>query len=275
MLDELVLYGKILTLYGDFRPQRLTLGAVSDWLSTFDKADRRLVLRLMTHIRFITEHECRRELVAVNRTLLRRLKEQGIGSKKVIYVSIDEAGSSSPLMLSMLRDAGGLHQRGCILLDSRDVRRIREATDRLGDGAIVYIDDFIGSGEQLLQARKELAQYVVGSFSEFVLSPVICEEGLLALDRQGIEGRARYIHGKSERPLHADSAILSADQKKRLVELCERVDKKAPLGYMSMATMYVLYRNSPNSIPRLLRGSVRQTPFTGPFPRVQDLPVDD
>jgi hypothetical protein len=40
-----------------------------------------------------------------------------------------------------------------------------------------------------------------------------------------------------------------------------------------LATMVVLYRNAPNSIPAVLRGSDKQAPFHGLFPRFKDLPV--
>ncbi len=37
--------------------------------------------------------------------------------------------------------------------------------------------------------------------------------------------------------------------------------------------MVVLYRNAPNSVPALLRGSQNQVPFAGIFPRTTDMPV--
>jgi len=57
-----------------------------------------------------------------------------------------------------------------------------------------------------------------------------------------------------------------------LVEICKEIRPNTSLGYEGMATMVVLFRNSPNSIPAILRGSDKQTPFYGIFPRFKDLP---
>ncbi len=66
---------------------------------------------------------------------------------------------------------------------------------------------------------------------------------------------------------------MDAEGRERLTKLSKDVRKAQPLGYDDMATMVVLYRNSPNSIPAILRGSDKQTPFYGLFPRYKDLPV--
>ena len=42
---------------------------------------------------------------------------------------------------------------------------------------IIYIDDFVGTGNQFEKARNFAQQSVVGTFSEFLLVPSICEEG--------------------------------------------------------------------------------------------------
>jgi len=81
------------------------------------------------------------------------------------------------MMLGMLRNAAGLEQLGCKLLDGRDAIGLNEATRKREQGAIIYIDDFVGTGNQFEKARNFAQQSVVGTFSEFLLVPSICEEG--------------------------------------------------------------------------------------------------
>jgi hypothetical protein len=50
------------------------------------------------------------------------------------------------------------------------------------------------------------------------------------------------------------------------------IDNKHGLGFRAMATMVVLYRNTPNSVPVVLRGNKRQSPYRGLLPRADDLP---
>jgi hypothetical protein len=170
--------------------------------------------------------------------------------------------------------AAGLEQLGCTLLDGRDALGINEATKRLEEGAIIYIDDFVGSGMQFNKARTFLMQSVVGSFSEFLLVPSICEEGLTKLTDLGVAVYTGHIHAKAERPLHESSHFMAGEGRDRLIEICKTIRAKGGLGFENMATMVVLYRNAPNSIPAILRGGDKQDPFYGLFPRFKDLPVE-
>jgi len=175
-------------------------------------------------------------------------------------------------MLNVLRDKAGLERVGCQFVDSRDALGISRATNRFGEGALIYVDDFAGSGDQFTEARNFAWQHVIGSFSEFLLIPSICEEAVFELGKLGVEPVAGHVHAKAERPLHESSTILSIDAKQRLFDVCEGIRPKMPLGYKRMATMVVLYRNAPTSIPGIFRGSLNQTPFAGIFPRTNDLP---
>ena len=100
----------------------------------------------------------------------------GVPAKKIVYVSFDDTASSSHMMLGMLRDGAALQQRGCNLCDSRDIRGLTELADKLKDGAILYVDDFVGSARQLGRARDFVLQFVFGNFAEFLLVPSICEK---------------------------------------------------------------------------------------------------
>src|ERR1022692_270438 len=122
------------------------------------------------------------------------LSKSGLPSKKLIYLQTDDAGSSSPMMLGMLRDAARLQQRGCKLVDGRDGIRINNATKTLEEGAIIYIDDFVGSGDQLVEARTVVMESVVGNSSEFLLVPSVCEEAYKRLTNLGIEVYTGHIH---------------------------------------------------------------------------------
>jgi hypothetical protein len=224
---------------------------------------------------YFSEDETRRILVRQNKALMADLAKRGLKPDKLIYLQTDDAGSSSPMMLGMLRDSARLQQRGCKFVDGRDGVRINEKTKDLQEGAIIYIDDFVGSGDQLSKARAVIMQNVVGNFSEFLLVPSICEEGYNKLTDLGIAVYTGHIHAKAERPLLENSHLLEDHERTKLIDICKKIRKRTSLGYEGLATMVVLYRNAPNTIPALLRGSDKQNPFFGVFPRVKDLPIDD
>jgi hypothetical protein len=147
---------------------------------------------------------------------------------------------------------------------------LSKLTDQLGEGAIVYVDDFAGTGNQFCQVRDFFAQHIIGSFPEFFLLPCICEEALYELAKRGVEALKEYIHSKEDRPLHENSTALSPRIKTRLIELCNKIDPKGGLGYKKMATMVVIYRNAPTTVPLLFRGNLGQSPYRGIFPRTTD-----
>lgn len=264
---------KAVRRFRDYRPQRVTFLGVNRWINQFEKCDRKHVCAFLECVIYLSEQEIRQILLDQNRALMTRLAAAGIPPGKLIYIQVDDAGSSSPVMLNMLRDAAGLERLGCHLLDSRDSLGISRTTNGLGDGALIYIDNFVGTGDQFCEARDIAAKYVIGTFSEFLLVPSICEEGLYKMGEVGIQPFAGHLHSKAERPLHDNSAILGAEAKKRLRLVCERIGPGVGLGYGELATMVVLYSNAPDNVPALLRGNLNQTPFAGIFPRTTDLPV--
>lgn len=262
--------------FRDYRPQKVTFKSVRHWLSQFEAKDQAQAAKLLDHIVFLSEEETRKLLVEQNAALVKRLRNDGVPPKKLIYVQVHDAGSSSPVMLNLLRDSAGLERMGCQFVDSRDALGINRVTNKYGDGAIIYVDDFAGTGNQFCEAREFVSKYIVGkNFPEFLLIPAICEEAVYKLGQKGVEPIAGYLHSKAERPLHAHCTIMDHQTKERFFKLCQGIRPKMPLGYKELATMVVLYRNAPNSIPVLFRGSLNQKPFAGIFPRTTDLPTPD
>jgi len=172
----------------------------------------------------------------------------------------------------MLKEAALLERHPCTFLDSKDIRGLHNATTKIGEGAIIYVDDFIGTGDQFCKSRDFAAEYTLETFSEFLLAACVCEEALYALGKRGIQARAGRLHSINERALHESSTLLDSESKERLLELGRRVSRKGSLGYKELASMVVFYRNAPNSTPWLLRGNIKQTPHVGVLPRTTDLP---
>lgn len=254
MLKYWLQYWKAIRRFSDYKPQPVTIATLTNWLQQFEEKDRKAILALLDKVIYLSEKDTEQLLVNSNASLLARLQNDGISTKNVIYVQLHDPGSSSPLILSILRDRGHLEQKGCHFIDSKNVRELNEVTDKLGHGSIVYVDDFAASGTQFCNARDFLSKYIVGNFSEFFLLPSICEEAIYELGKRGVEAISGPIHSKVDRPLHPNSMLLDPVTKDRLIELCKNIDEKAGLGYKGLATMVVLFRNAPNTIPVILRG---------------------
>lgn len=228
---------------------------------------------LLSKVIFITEEQTKSALVTLNKKIIEKLDADGIKPEQIIYVQIDEAGSSSPVMLNMLRNTANLSRRGFNFTDSRDIIRLQELTSGINTGAIIYVDDFSGTGKQFTKNRRWVAQYILGNFSEFFLIPCICEEAVNRISRVGVALYYQITHLKSERPLHSECTILEDSIKDELRGICREINPATGLGFEKLATMVVLYQNAPNTIPLLFRGSLGQDPYIGIFPRSDDLPL--
>ena len=261
---------KAILRFRGYRPQAVTMRSITRWLSQFDAKDRTAVLLLLDKVVYLSEKHTEKTLVELNERLLARLNADGVPTRNIVYMQIHDPGSSSAAMLNMLRDRACLEQKGCHFVDWKDIRQLHEVTDRLEQGAIIYVDDFSATGGQFCTVRNYLAEYIVGNFSEFFLLPIICEEALYKLGTLGVEAISGDVHSKAARPLHPNSTILNPITRSRLVELCTRIDQKGGLGVGQLATMVVFYRNAPNTVPVLLRGN-RKRRFAGVFPRTTDL----
>jgi hypothetical protein len=227
---------------------------------------------MLDQILYFSERQTRRILVEQNDALLSKLKAAGLSFRNIIYVQIHDAGSSSPAMVNLVRDGARLEPLGCKFLDSRDAMRANHITNKLAEGAIVYVDDFLGTGDQFCDARDFMMENVVGNFSEFLLVPCICEEAYSRLAKIGVEVFTANIHTRAMRPLHDHSSLLKQGPKKALRDLCAKIQKQNALGYKDLASMVVLYRNAPDTLPKIFRGNENQNPYVGIFPRISDLP---
>lgn len=257
----------------DYSQNEISFSSVVTWLDQFEDSDKPKIVSLLPYILFYSEAETTEILVKHNEKLLKKLQKDEIDAEHVIYVTIDEPGSSSHIMLNLLRDASHLQRRRVTFIDSRNILGLIKKTNELGTGAIIYIDDFAGTGNQFLNSRNPLAEQIpllVGQFSEFFLLPCICIEAHTAISRVGVEVVSEHVHIPAERPLHSDNISFDENVKTRLVEISQEIDASAPLGYRDIASMVVFYRNVPNGMPPIFRGNVGQDRSLGILPRSTD-----
>ncbi len=221
MLPYLRVLWKILFCFRDYEPQPVTLLSVWRWLFQFPSSCRNRLFRLLDYVIFVSERTTVQDLISLNQNILDKLSSDGIGLDSIICVAVDTAGSSSHVMLKMLRDAENLVRKGARLVDSQDARSLKKLTSDIGFGAIIYVDDFAGTGKQFRRNRDWAYQFIVGAFSEFFLAPVICEEAHQRIAESGVVPITRLRHTIGQRPLHQHSDILADDCREDIVNLCK------------------------------------------------------
>lgn len=270
MIRSLIAAWKSSRRFPEYEPEFVTFKRVWDWARQFPPPLQRDILSLLNKIIYISKEEVREALLSMNEQILKKLANDGIGIQNVIYVQIDSAGSSSPVMLNMLRNYANLERRGARFVDSKHGDLINQYTSELRTGALIYVDDFAGTGRQFRRNRDFASDFIAGNFSEFFIAPCICEEAKARMLEAGVIPYCKYVHTVDERPLNNNCNHLAPEKKGALVDLCRLIHPHEGLGFKKMATMVVLYRNAPNTVPLLFRGSLGQNPYFGILPRHDD-----
>ena len=258
-----------------YEPHPVRFRTILRWLKQFPRQYQTALIKLVDSVQIVTKEDTIRLLIDVNEQILKSLRRDNVelGKGNVIYVTTDKAGSSSGVMLNLLRDHGKLERRGAVFLDSNDIQAIQVNTAKKGYGAIIYVDDFSATGNQFLKSRNRVAQYIAGTFSEFFLLTCICEEAKSIIEEVGVEAKYGFIHYREERPLLNECHHFDTKSKKELLKLSYSHWKQhKALGYSGLATNVVFYRTTPNTTPLILRGDLGQRPWHGILPRYDDLP---
>ena len=255
----------------DYRPQPITWNVIKCWLGPYTSSERRLLYKMLCNIRYYTTKETEEALMRANHRVLTQLRSDGLRLDQVIYMQVHDAGSSSGVMLNLLRDAEKLERSGCRFVDSNS-RHLGEVTRAMAEGAIIYVDDFAGSGKQFTRVHRQISPLITGRFVEFFIAPCVAEEAVTSLREEGVEVVADEVHTRAQRILRPESVLLSAEDKERIMALNQGRYARNGLGFKKLATMVVFARQCPNSVPLLLRGSEGQIPYSGVVPRTTDLP---
>lgn len=232
--------------------------------------------RLAANLDFLSKEWITGELIRLNSEIEKRLNSDGVPPSNIIYVALDDPPSSSHAMCKLLRDQGGLSRRKFV--SATYSSEINKVTGQLKTGAIVYVDDFAGTGSQFKKARTDVREYIDGIFPEFFLVPCICDEAMGVVKDEDVVAIFGKRHRKSERPLLTESSFLSEEARMRLVNFSDENWRLASLGYGMLASNVIVYLGAPDTTPIIFRGDVGQRPRFGIVPRwaeTEQLPNTD
>src|SRR5207244_3863618 len=123
------------TEFRRYSPQSVTPLSVWRWLKQFPRELRWDLLGLLGDVAFVSEAQTSAFLREGNREVLARLAFEGLGPGNIIYVALDTAGSSSGVMLNVLRDRENMERRGAKFIYSRDGDLMTRVSNQLGIGA--------------------------------------------------------------------------------------------------------------------------------------------
>ncbi len=226
---------------------------IRDWIEQFAPNHRDLSARVLDCIDIITHDQ----IAAAYKSILGGLdgwdRDEGERKGKWRFVPYSaSAGESGDAMLSKFRSANNL--AGDVYNDLF-IYRCELLGEELGpDDSVVFIDDFVGSGDQVCKTWSRVFGELVADIGRVYLVVVAARQQ--AMQRITIETDLELVSQihLTERDNVFDSACkhFNNDEKDTLLEYCNKADRKEPKGYGDCGLLLVFAHTCPNnSIPIL------------------------
>lgn len=237
----------------------VTEAGIVDWVNQFDAADRDTAARLLDVVEFISAEE----IHAAFSSLLKRLpgwdRDASRRNGKFAFVAFSSsAGESGDNMLHQFRLANNLNRRE---YDSLFIGRSDLLRSGLGpDDTIVFVDDFVGTGNQAVTAWRNMFQELTAQIGSVYLITV----GAFQTGSERIKKETR-MQLLTHRPLGSRDSLFdnncnhfSDDEKARILSYCRLASSSHPRGFGDCGLVLVLYHQCPNNSLAVLHASSRR-----------------
>ena len=276
--------------WDSYQGRRISEEKIRAWLNQVSSnVEQRLLFKLLQNIRFFHDLEVRKKLedahAWVNSKLPILVRTSRAQRRKDIFVSFaDGHGKSGAHFASLYANVNKIASSNVV--SPSDLGRVFGHDRSDNQTALVIVDDFIGTGKNLLERLSALddvfQQARIGTdvpLSIIVLAGTVrgekrvrahLEENMPSADLEICEMVERncFAFGKSLGFWDTDEEKSSA--KTLVMNLGVRVQKRRPLGYQDEGMLLTFSRNCPNNSLPILHGMGKiGTSWTPLFPRMK------
>lgn len=234
-----------------FRGRGLTGQLLGQWFSRFGPDQYRLARRFLLAARFFRATVINDALVRESNRVMEHLQNQGVPPDEVLVVQVDDLASSAAKAVTTFRK-NAPSGKTCNYSLATDTQTLISLARGRRISAVIYVDDFIGTGDQLQGARIGVISALGLAVPEYVITAIILEEAKALLDRE-CSVQHYYVHNRSERPMLPECRAFSSHDQRVLFDVSSNVGEGLPLGYGTCASMVVLADDVPDNSPALLR----------------------
>lgn len=282
--------------WGLYKSRTITEDQVRRWLNQFgDNKKQRLMFKILQGLRFYTQANIRAKMREahniVKRGLVRRKKVKERRRKDIFVSYLDQPGKHGPTLAKIYKDENGIYYEN-VIEKSEISSVLKEKEKELPAFALVFIDDFIGTGDSACEYFKELVSEhgeilkrlskepgeIPGTTKLQIFFIAICgfqeaqDKIEKVLDELELPVEIHICDPLSEedKVFSEKSKIFTSESerneaKKIAYEYGSKLVKNAPLGYGDCQAAIVFEHNCPNnSLPILWAESQDFTPL---FPR--------
>jgi len=231
------------------------------WLNNFDEEHKELALKLLDYVDYYDNtrilNACRNIL-----TQVKSLKNNDLSN--VFFVGLGSAGKSGSAMLTTFRSANSLSgtTHNSKFLHMSELNNLYDKENI----SIVFIDDFIGTGDQFLSYYKEIGELIPQN-ADITLA-IVCGFRR-SIDKIQTETEVRVLTShyleESDRLFSRENTHFTNDEKAILKTYCDKTGSQDPYGYSDSQAKVVFHYRTPSNTVSIL--GVNKQSWRGLFPR--------
>ncbi|MFC1724053.1 hypothetical protein ACFL4T_00395 [candidate division KSB1 bacterium] len=223
---------------------------VVSWLNQFEEEERPIINKLLTHFKYYSPKKVDKLVHVLHNNITNFL---GMTSEKIRFVPVGYVAKSGGVVAYFYKNRNNL--KASQFISTEDFRNLKTGKD----SAIVFIDDFIGSGHQAAALWRE------------IIAPIVSHEkqsNIIFAALVGYENGIEYLHKNTEFKIIVADKVLSSEspfaEDSRIFEITEeRVHARNilqkygkhlfpdhPFGYASSELLVGFFYSTPtNTLP--------------------------
>ncbi|HWD37966.1 MAG TPA: hypothetical protein VG944_03905 [Fimbriimonas sp.] len=262
---------KVSGMFRNYSPRQITPLVAFRFLFQFPREVRGDIVNILKGVRYFSNEQV---LTLVKTEVVKSIESfllARIPAANIIVAPANMVGTSSNFVFEGVREAIGSEFPG-VQFHLNGPSEARKFTSLKNGAAVIFLDDFVGTGDQFLKSFRAWSDALGGRGARFVLiAAVACEEGKEKIEDKGALVQAPVIHTRGERLWQYCHENVGEDQMKRFAVLACELRTTQPFGHRNGGSMVVLSRNRPNNVSILFRGTDGQRIWYGLFPRSDQL----
>jgi hypothetical protein len=263
----------IVTTFGSYQPRPVDRERLRAWLRQFRPADYDLALRVLENTQFYDTQRIQRLMADLHGQVKVQLANDGFRTlENVAFLALGRVGESGHEIFTRYRNINRLYRTPAMLPQLLELQQILfEAEAESRDLALVFLDDFIGTGRQVTDYWNEVLSQMIRPTQPLYLATIAaCPDGIDKIVRE-TPFQVIPAHIVQNRHLFPLSDLFTDPEKATITDYCETVGNP-PMGIGGLGAMLAFAHGCPNNAVAILRGSKSQRHWRGILPRFDDLP---
>lgn len=264
-------YFSIPKRFQGYEPRSVTPLVVWKFLRQFQRRHRPYMVKLLACVRYVGRDEARRILCDQLQSVIETCRATGTQPQSIVVVPASSKGESSDVAHDMLKADERVAQSGVQFFKGNPLQ-LGQLLRTISSPVVVFVDDFAGTGKQFCDAHSAWnATMQLHNPVTYFVTCVMCSPAVHKIGSIGVIPSPGIEHRTVEMFKQACEEACGFDGYCALMSYAKEIHSKLPLGFDNMGTMILMYRNAPNNMPFLLRGTQGQRVWYGLFPRKDQL----